>query len=260
MRGEFSLHYQPEVDVETQRIVGVEALAALELADARRRHARPVHPRRRGDGRDHPARRLRPARGVRTDRTLAPRGSAARRVRHLGEPLGEAARRRRRGDARRAGPEANGLRPDCLGLEVTETAIVVEGPPASVPARSSRSCTTRRPDRDRRLRHRASRRSGTCAASRSTCIKVDRSFVQGVEHDPKDAAITAQPRQPRARTRPLAVAEGIESDGAARVGPRARVRPRAGFLSRKRFPPTSCARCSSQRASADGAKQLAPPA
>ena len=26
LRGEFSLHYQPEVDVETQRIVGVEAL------------------------------------------------------------------------------------------------------------------------------------------------------------------------------------------------------------------------------------------
>ena len=44
-------------------------------------------------------------------------------------------------------------------------------------------------------------------------IKVDRSFVQGVEHDAKDAAITANLVSLAHALGLVAIAEGIESDG-----------------------------------------------
>jgi EAL domain-containing protein (putative c-di-GMP-specific phosphodiesterase class I) len=44
-------------------------------------------------------------------------------------------------------------------------------------------------------------------------IKVDRSFVQGIEHDAKDAAITANLVSLAHALGLLAIAEGIESDG-----------------------------------------------
>ncbi|MDX6400185.1 MAG: hypothetical protein QOF27_791, partial [Gaiellaceae bacterium] len=44
-------------------------------------------------------------------------------------------------------------------------------------------------------------------------IKVDRSFVQGIEHDAKDAAITANLVSLAHALGVLAIAEGIESDG-----------------------------------------------
>ena len=44
-------------------------------------------------------------------------------------------------------------------------------------------------------------------------IKVDRSFVQGVEHDAKDAAITANVVSLAHALGLVAIAEGIETDG-----------------------------------------------
>ena len=44
-------------------------------------------------------------------------------------------------------------------------------------------------------------------------IKVDRSFVQGVEHDAKDAAITANLVSLAHALGLVAIAEGIESEG-----------------------------------------------
>src|SRR5207237_8042066 len=44
-------------------------------------------------------------------------------------------------------------------------------------------------------------------------LKVDRSFVQGVEHDAKDAAITANLVNLAHALGVTAIAEGIESDG-----------------------------------------------
>ena len=44
-------------------------------------------------------------------------------------------------------------------------------------------------------------------------LKVDRSFVQGVEHDAKDAAITANLVSLAHALGVIAIAEGIESDG-----------------------------------------------
>ena len=44
-------------------------------------------------------------------------------------------------------------------------------------------------------------------------LKVDRSFVQGVEHDPKDRAITANLVSLAHTLGLVAIAEGVESDG-----------------------------------------------
>ena len=44
-------------------------------------------------------------------------------------------------------------------------------------------------------------------------IKVDRSFVQGIENDPRDAAITANVVNLAHSLGILAIAEGIETDG-----------------------------------------------
>ena len=52
-RGEFSVHYQPEVDLETQRIVGVEALVRWNSPTRGAVVPGPVHPGRRGDRPDH---------------------------------------------------------------------------------------------------------------------------------------------------------------------------------------------------------------
>ena len=60
-------------------------------------------------------------------------------------------------------------------------------------------------------------------------IKVDRSFVQGVEHDAKDAAITANLASLAHALGVVAIAEGIESRGPARRRAQARLRPRTGL-------------------------------
>ena len=60
-------------------------------------------------------------------------------------------------------------------------------------------------------------------------IKVDRSFVQGVEHDPKDAAITANLVSLAHALGLVAIAEGIESSGQLAVDSRAGLRSRAGL-------------------------------
>ena len=101
-----------------------------------------------------------------------------------------------------------------LGLEVTETAIVVEGAAGErARARARRSCTTDGVGI-------AIDDFGTGFSSLEQLrrfpidmIKVDRSFVQGIEHDPKDAAITANLVSLAHALGLVAVAEGIESDG-----------------------------------------------
>jgi EAL domain-containing protein (putative c-di-GMP-specific phosphodiesterase class I) len=60
-------------------------------------------------------------------------------------------------------------------------------------------------------------------------IKVDRSFVQGVEHDAKDAAITANLTSLAHALGLTAIAEGIETRGSTHVRARARLRPGPGL-------------------------------
>ena len=60
-------------------------------------------------------------------------------------------------------------------------------------------------------------------------IKVDRSFIQGVEHDAKDAAITANLVSLAHALGLVAIAEGIETDGQLASVRELGLRPRAGL-------------------------------
>jgi EAL domain-containing protein (putative c-di-GMP-specific phosphodiesterase class I) len=213
LRGEFSLHYQPEVDIESHRIVGVEALL--------RWHS--------------------PSRGPVAPDQFIPVAEATGVIVPLGdfvlhEACAQTARWQREGllpdgfvtwvnlsgkqltsgnlaaSVQRA-LAAAGLSPKLLGLEVTETAIVLDG------ASSERARTDLKQLHDSGIKI-AIDDFGTGFSSLGhlrrfpvDMLKVDRSFVQGVEHDPKDAAITANLASLAHALGLLAVAEGIESDG-----------------------------------------------
>jgi diguanylate cyclase (GGDEF)-like protein/PAS domain S-box-containing protein len=213
LRGEFSLHYQPEVDIESHRIVGVEALL--------RWHS--------------------PSRGLVAPDQFIPVAEATGVIVPLGdfvlhEACAQTARWQREGllpdgfvtwvnlsgkqltsgnlaaSVQRA-LAAAGLSPKLLGLEVTETAIVLDG------ASSERARTDLKQLHDSGIKI-AIDDFGTGFSSLGhlrrfpvDMLKVDRSFVQGVEHDPKDAAITANLASLAHALGLLAVAEGIESDG-----------------------------------------------
>ena len=110
-----------------------------------------------------------------------------------------------------AGPPAG-----YLGLEVTETAIVPDG------ATGERARAELQELHDLGVRI-AIDDFGTGFSSLGQLrrfpidvIKVDRSFVQGVEHDAKDAAITANLVSLAHALGLVAIAEGIESERPAR--------------------------------------------
>ena len=211
-RGELSLHYQPELDLETRAIVGIEALVRWQSPT-------------RGD--------------VPPDRFI-PIAEASGLIMPLGEfVLREACAQTARWDADGVLPEGfttwvnvsgkqltagglaelvrrvlkeAGLPGTRLGLEVTETAIVGEGPP------SERALADLKEVREMGVRI-AIDDFGTGFSSLGhlrrfpvDLIKVDRSFIHGVEHDPKDAAITANLASLAHALGLQAIAEGVESD------------------------------------------------
>jgi diguanylate cyclase (GGDEF)-like protein/PAS domain S-box-containing protein len=212
-RGEFSLEYQPEIDLETATIVGAEALL--------RWHS--------------------PARGLVPPGRFIPIAETTGLIVPLGEfvirqACVQAAKWRGAGlvpesfvtwvnvSAKQLGGnglhkvvqrafEETGLPPGALGLEVTETAVVEQG----VAGDRARA--------ELKLLHEQGVRIaiddfGTGFSSLGQLrhfpidmIKVDYSFVQGAMHDAKDAAITANLINLAHALGLVAVAEGIESAG-----------------------------------------------
>jgi diguanylate cyclase (GGDEF)-like protein/PAS domain S-box-containing protein len=212
-RGEFSLDYQPEIDLETATIVGAEALL--------RWHS--------------------PTRGLVPPGRFIPIAETTGLIVPLGEfvvrqACAQAAVWRGAGlvsesfvtwvnvSAKQLGGnglhevvqrafEETGLPPGALGLEVTETAVVEQG----VAGDRARAELKRLHEQGVRI---AIDDFGTGFSSLGQLrhfpidmIKVDYSFVQGAMHDAKDAAITANLINLAHALGLVAVAEGIESAG-----------------------------------------------
>ncbi len=212
-RGEFSLHYQPQISLETRRIVGVEALLRWRS----------------------------PTRGPVSPSQFIPIAESTDLIQPLGEfVLREACEQAARWSQERLLPEgfvvwvnvsakqltaggvaklvrstlnAAGIEPGRLGLEVTETAIVSEG------AAGDRAVIELQELHAQGVRI-AIDDFGTGFSSLAQLrrfpvdmIKVDRSFVQGIEHDARDEAITTHTVNLAHAIGVLAIAEGVESDG-----------------------------------------------
>jgi len=212
-RGEFSLHYQPEIELATDRIVGAEALLRWQS----------------------------PTRGSVPPARFIPIAESTGLILALGEfvlreACLQAAEWRRAGlvpdsfvtwvnvSAKQltggaletvvcAALEAVSLPPSMLGLEVTETAVVDDG----IAGERARAELERLHGLGVRI---AIDDFGTGFSSLGQLrhfpidmIKVDGSFVQGTVDDPKDAAITAHLVNLAHALGLVAVAEGIESEG-----------------------------------------------
>jgi len=210
-RGEIGVHYQPEVDLATGEIAGLEALV----------------------------RWTSPTRGPVPPSQFIPIAEATGLILPLGElVLREACRQTAAWDRQGLLPPGfvtwvnvsarqlaesgvtavvrdalatAGLDPERLGLEVTETAIIAKG----LASDHARAALQWLHDAGVRL---AVDDFGTGFSSLGQLrhfpvdvIKVDRSFVQGVGVDPKDAAITANVVGLAHALGLVAVAEGIES-------------------------------------------------
>jgi diguanylate cyclase (GGDEF)-like protein/PAS domain S-box-containing protein len=210
---EFALFYQPEIDVESGQIVGVEAL--LRWPSKSRGFVPPSDfiPIAEATGLILPL-------GDFVLREACRQTAAWVRDGLIGESFvtwvnisGRQLSAGRVGTAVEQALEATGLPAAYLGLEVTETAIVPDGT----------SGERARAD----LQHLHDLGVGIAIDDFGTgfssiaqlrhfpidMIKVDRSFVQGADHDAKDAAITANVVTLAHALGLVAVAEGIETEG-----------------------------------------------
>jgi predicted signal transduction protein with EAL and GGDEF domain len=211
-RGELSVHYQPEVSLDSTRIVGVEALLRWNSPTL---------------GSVPPGRFIPVAE---TTGVIFALGEFV-----LREACAQTARWRAQGllpdpfvtwvnvsgkqlsaggvsELVRRELQASGLPASLLGLEVTETAVV-EGAAED----GARSELQELHELGVQI---AIDDFGTGFSSLGQLrhfpvdmLKVDRSFVQGVEHDAKDAAIAANLVSLAHALGVMAIAEGIESDG-----------------------------------------------
>ena len=212
-RDEFTLHYQPEVDLENGDVVGVEAL--LRWNSPRRGQVPPDRfiPVAEATGLILPLGEFvlrdacRQTAQWRSDGVLPERFVTW--VNLSGRQLSGAGIR----SVVKSALDDAGLPAQYLGLEMTETALVHDG------AGWERSQADLVALHDEGVRI-AIDDFGTGFSSLGhlrrfpvDMIKVDRSFVQGLEDEAKDAAITANLVTLAHALGVLAIAEGIESDG-----------------------------------------------
>jgi EAL domain-containing protein (putative c-di-GMP-specific phosphodiesterase class I) len=210
-RGEFRVHYQPEVDLTSGEVVGVEAL--LRWTSPSRGSVPPSHfiPIAEATGLILPLGEFVLREACRQTVEWEQRGLLpARFVTWVNVSARQLAGTGMTGLVRDT-LEATGLAPGRLGLEVTETAIVAKG----VASEHARADLQRLHDWGVLL---AVDDFGTGFSSLGQLrhfpvdvIKVDRTFVQGVGTDAKDAAITANVVSLAHALGLLAIAEGIES-------------------------------------------------
>ena len=212
-RREFSVHYQPQISLDSREIVGVEALLRWQS----------------------------PTRGPVPPAQFIPVAEATGLIQHLGElALREACNQAAQwsndallqeafvvwvnvsaaqlsagsfGKLVRNALATAGIPAGRLGLEIIETAIVAEG------AEGDRAMAELRELHEQGVRI-AIDDFGTGFSSLTQLrsfpvdlIKVDRSFVQGIEHDSKDEAITAHTVNLAHAIGALALAEGVENEG-----------------------------------------------
>ena len=212
-RGEFSVHYQPQISLESREIVGVEALLRWQS----------------------------PTRGPVPPGQFIPVAESTGLIEPLGEfVLREACSQTARwaeedllpesfvvwvnvsakqltaggiGKLVRSALTGAAIQPAQLGLEVTETTIVSEG------AAGDRAMLELQELHSQGVRI-AIDDFGTGFSSLAQLrrfpvdmIKVDRSFVQGIEHDARDEAITTHTVNLAHAIGVLALAEGVESVG-----------------------------------------------
>ena len=211
-RGEINVHYQPQISLESGEIVGVEALLRWRS----------------------------PTRGPVPPSQFIPIAEST----GLIDPLGELVLREACDQTARG---ASGLLPDPFVVWVNLSAKQLSarrrrGARSKRPRRRPDPTVPARPrgDRDRDRLGRCGRRPrpqelqelhdlgvriaiddfGTGFSSLAQLrrfpvdmIKVDRSFVQGIEHDPRDEAITAHMVNLAHAIGVLALAEGVESTG-----------------------------------------------
>jgi len=211
-RGELSVHYQPEVALDSTRIVGVEALLRWNSPSLGQVSPSRFIPVAESSGlifalgelvlREACAQTARwREQGLLPDGFVTWVNVSGKQL--SGGGVSELVRRELR---------ANGLSPASLGLEVTETALVdrLAGEGARNELQELHELGVRIAIDD----------FGTGFSSLAQLrhfpvdlLKVDRSFVQGIEHDAKDAAIAANVVSLAHALGVKAIAEGIESDG-----------------------------------------------
>jgi diguanylate cyclase (GGDEF)-like protein/PAS domain S-box-containing protein len=245
---EFQLHYQPEIEIESRAIVGAEALLRWSS----------------------------PTRGMVAPSEFIPAAEAAGLIMQLGQlAMREACAQTASWESQgvlserfvtwvnlsgkqlsaggidelvRSALAESGIPPRRLGLEVTETAIVQGG------VVGDRACA------ELQALHAdgvgiAIDDFGTGFSSLGQLrrfpvdmIKVDRSFVQGAEHDPRDAAITANVVSLAHALGLVAMAEGIESEAQLAALRDLGCDRAQGFLFAGAMPPAELAKLLSGRA------------
>ena len=213
-RGEFSVHYQPQISLESREIVGVEAL--LRWHSPTRGPVPPSQfiPVAESTGLIEPLGEFVLREACESDcalgrrRTCCPSpSSSGSTCPRSNSPPAESGS----SFAARSRPQRSSRAQ--LGLEVTETTIVAEG------AAGDRAMLELQELHTQGVRI-AIDDFGTGFSSLAQLrrfpvdmIKVDRSFVQGLEHDPRDEAITTHTVNLAHAIGVLALAEGVESVG-----------------------------------------------
>ena len=197
-RGELELHYQPQIDLATPHHGRGRGAAALASSQARADPARPLHPARRGQRPDPADRRLGAGAGLPAGQALAARRAcrscACRSI------------CRRSSSAIPTWPasvrgvlERSGLAPDRLELEITERVLMEDTETNLATLRELKQLGVKISIDDFGVGHSS---LGYLRRFPFDEIKLDRSFVAALEHDPSAAAIVRATLEPRSQPRP----------------------------------------------------------